>query len=1323
VRYKMVFSLKNKIYKDQFIPGAYIFCLIILSLLLMSFQVYAASTPTGELLKQLGSGAAPSMGDYISSTGGLNTYYSYFIEVPPGLSQMTIGIFDADVGMGAANDSSTGSFNTSVIYTLYNPGGTAVVSVTGSSTGPVGSDNAWLTYNINNPTAGHWEIRVDMSSTITSGNDMNGYGLRAVDPVNGTELNIYAESFIPLGVLGSGATQNTTLYPYITSGCTADSNDWDGDNRGQTLCTILISSRTGNFSSSFNGSGSTVWLNNPLSGFTTDILSSDYGIWTSTLSYTDSGGGINSGVFYMGNYNAANPPPTSQPETGTSRIYFRTYNSGGAPLKPFLTQNISHVSGPNPPANGSTTRVRVAVTIFNPTPQSITFSASNLITANVPGSGAVYAGSASVTQGTITGQPSSGGTGNITWNPGSVSGSNNYETLSYQVDVTPTSPGQRIPVTGSPGANGTTATFVDETGNTTQARATFTFGPLCELAVTEAGNPIPTLAAVSSFKAYTDGGQAVIRWETASEIGTAGFYLFRKDQETGKYQQVNQSLLTGLLDSPQGGVYHFVDPGARVGKTYTYKLEEVESKGQNHTHGPFTVSIHQNLPGIESLQGTYSKKPHEISLERKSRLQERKLALETAISTKSSKNQGQNADKIKIAVKEKGLYYLDAAVIAQVLAMPAGQVTQMIRNYNFILSNRGQTAAYMPAPRNPGLYFYGENIDSQYTDENIYWLEKGKGSSMAAVYGGMPFSSSSTETFIDTLHIEEDHYALTALFDDPGDDFWLWDYISAGQPGKEFKFSTPGAAALGTASLTIHLKGATDTAANPDHHVKVKLNGTLIGEGRWNGTKSHSFKMSFSQSLLEDWENTVEVTGTLDNGVPYSIFYVDSFDLGYQRYYRAVDNRLFCRGNGNAVITVEGFTDPDIMVFNVTDPLRPGLVTGASNQGPNRVSFIPSAPDNLYLVLGASAVLSPLSTRADQPSSLKQKQNSADYVMIVGDGLEDAVQDLVYLREQKGFETMVVELEDIYDEFNQGISSPEAIRAFLAYAYRNWTGKVPAYVVLVGDGSYDYKDNLGYGDNLVPPLLVSTPYGLFASDNHLGDVKGKDGVPEIAVGRLPVVTGQELRALIDKISAYEQASGEWTDRVIMLADNPDDGGDFPSDSDYLATLVPSGYTVDKIYLADYPTVNEARQEVIESIHQGAVLVDYIGHAGLDRLATEKLLGTEDISSLQNGDRLPIMTAMTCVVGRFEIAGYDTLAERLLLQSDGGAAAVWAPTGASFNNQNTPLAEKFFKAVFQGQEETLGQALLNAMKGFTALGGDPITLEIYNLLGDPALEIK
>ncbi len=66
----------------------------------------------------------------------------------------------------------------------------------------------------------------------------------------------------------------------------------------------------------------------------------------------------------------------------------------------------------------------------------------------------------------------------------------------------------------------------------------------------------------------------------------------------------------------------------------------------------------------------------------------------------------------------------------------------------------------------------------------------------------------------------------------------------------------------------------------------------------------------------------------------------------------------------------------------------------------------------------------------------------------------------------------------------------------------------------------------------------------------------------------------------------------------MLADNPDDGGNFPVDSDNVSALLPSGYTANKIYLSEHP-IAEARQMVLDGINNGALLLNYIGHAGLD----------------------------------------------------------------------------------------------------------------------------
>jgi hypothetical protein len=190
----------------------------------------------------------------------------------------------------------------------------------------------------------------------------------------------------------------------------------------------------------------------------------------------------------------------------------------------------------------------------------------------------------------------------------------------------------------------------------------------------------------------------------------------------------------------------------------------------------------------------------------------------------------------------------------------------------------------------------------------------------------------------------------------------------------------------------------------------------------------------------------------------------------------------------------------------------------------------------------------------------------------------------------------------------------------------------------------------------------------------------------------------------------------------MLADNPDSAGQFPQDSSYLATLF-TGYTVEKIHLPDFPTVEQARQKVLEGFNNGAVLINYIGHAGLDRLAMEKLLWSGDVPSLQNGDRLPVMTAMTCIVGRFAVPGFDSLSEALVLKSNGGVIAMWSPTGLSLNYLARRLAEKFFKAAFQAREKTIGKALLKAMADYAAANDRPFMLYIYSLLGDPALEIK
>ena len=146
----------------------------------------------------------------------------------------------------------------------------------------------------------------------------------------------------------------------------------------------------------------------------------------------------------------------------------------------------------------------------------------------------------------------------------------------------------------------------------------------------------------------------------------------------------------------------------------------------------------------------------------------------------------------------------------------------------------------------------------------------------------------------------------------------------AAAPPNPFPMIVPGATSSGPATLTVTLKGATDTAAANDHHA-IGLAQRHGDRRHWSGTAPRRIrsKFHFDPSLLNEGANTISVSGALDMGAPYSLFYVESFDLSYQRQYKAVNNTLLCRGDGNPVITVTGFTDPQVVVLDVSKPDRP----------------------------------------------------------------------------------------------------------------------------------------------------------------------------------------------------------------------------------------------------------------------------------------------------------------------------------------------------------------------------------------------------------------
>jgi hypothetical protein len=810
----------------------------------------------------------------------------------------------------------------------------------------------------------------------------------------------------------------------------------------------------------------------------------------------------------------------------------------------------------------------------------------------------------------------------------------------------------------------------------------------------------------------------VVEWETVAELDTVGFYLNRWDWESGEYVQVNDDLLLSLLEHRQGGVYSYEDYGAIPGALHRYELVEVEASGRRNVYGPFTIdtakkSAENKGRAVVRSASQYSAAPHQGPPPR---------AVKATGKVKSAKARKVTGDRVKITVRESGVYFLAFQELAVEFGMPVPAVRNWFRTGLYGLSNMGEPVAFILAGDGSGLFFYGEEAHSHYARHNVYWAEKGHMGLQMDVRNEEPWEfANGDETFTRTLHEEKDLVGGLTIFDDPEGDFWLWNYIYSGLVTGSYTLRADAAAAgSGHAYLKVRLKGSSNTEADPDHHAVIRLNGTEIGDVSWDGQKAPDPTFSFDAVLLVDGENTVEIEGLRDTDAPYSLFYLDFFELKYESYFRAAENRLEFSPGFNSAIMLHGFTRPDILVFDITDPKWPVFIETATvefDDGTFGVDMAPGRSDASYLAVALDEVPPAPEVRADEPSSLRDSANEGEYVIVTTRELKAAAGRLAAHR--GGMSSMVVDLEDVYDEFNFGLQSPKALKDFLAHAWRTWATPL-RYVVLAGHGSFDYKDNMGKGDNLVPAKVVSTPYWLTVSDNWFGEVKGDGGAPEIAVGRLPARDESELGGIIDKIIARETVEdGPWLKRLLLLADKPDKAGNFHEGSDEVASLAFPNYATDNIYLPVSP-FSEARSKLFESIDEGRGLISYIGHAGYTSLAGKKLLRDSDVPGLANAEKPFVLTAMTCLVGNFSFLSFPTIGELLVQKEGGGAAAVWAPSGVSQNRLAVILAESFYETALGDSDVRIGDAILKALKDYEKTGKMPYMMDIYVLLGDPAM---
>lgn len=809
--------------------------------------------------------------------------------------------------------------------------------------------------------------------------------------------------------------------------------------------------------------------------------------------------------------------------------------------------------------------------------------------------------------------------------------------------------------------------------------------------------PVPaTSTRLDFFEAAAEpSGGLTVTWRTIYERGVVAFELHRRSAD-GQWTLVNPVLIAAS-NHITGAVYRVADPGATAAGTVTYQLVEWDEACVRHAMPALTLPVAAEPTSLGHLLPPPPRRDGK--------------SLWSAEAPPPPLGDGPRYTKF--VTTQAGLHFVRADTIAGLLEVDEATVRDWLSNGTVGLYSRGQTVGYVPGDDGGSLFFYATAYGDNYTSQNVFWLTSLTNATPAVIPAGQP--EPVTGIFDHAVFRQETNAIATpTVTHDPESDYWFWRRI----------FSTPGfntwalsvpltqvVTSAGAPSLTVWFHGGSAT----NHGAGVLVNGQHVGGAFWSGTVPAVLQAQLQPAWLNSGANTFVFSVS---NLPVSQVFLNKLELRYPRLYRAAAGTLEFTANSNAVVTVEGFTSDALSVLEVTDPVQPAVVTDftvAGGPGNYTLSLAPERPDARYVAFQANATLPQPAASAVTLAGLADPTNAFDFVLIAPAFLAAASEELAEYRRGEGLRSRVVTTESIYDEFNYGLPSPHALREFLRYAHTNWAAR-PRYVVFIGDGSFDYRNLLGQNSMQVPSLMVDTPQGLFVSDTVIGDFTG-DTIPEVIIGRLPTRNAAQLQTVINKIRTYEAQGVRSEPKALLLADFADSGGNFPLNIGFVGLNLSNKYAQQVIYPS---TATAMRTAVINGLNAGQDLMVYLGHGAINRLGQAGYLRIEDIPSLNNGHRLPLLTAMTCVAGEFSQPSANCLAEELVLAANRGAIAVIAPTGFSENPDATLLNQRLMRVLRSEDWGRLGDFWRQAAEEYVYFDNRYMGVSIYNLIGDPTL---
>ena len=641
-----------------------------------------------------------------------------------------------------------------------------------------------------------------------------------------------------------------------------------------------------------------------------------------------------------------------------------------------------------------------------------------------------------------------------------------------------------------------------------------------------------------------------------------------------------------------------------------------------------------------------------------------------------------------------------------------------------------------------------------YSDVNVYWLYWGNELGLRLIEeSGLPGTEDlpGPQSFWETRHLEMDE-----VFDRLGQvdnnlptitrDHHFWDILNSGGTAElAFYLPDPNRNSSENIKVRVALHGLTysESGSNPaPHSVFAFLNENSIGEGSWTQQESYVLEspsaLNLSHQILASNGNNLMsfFSPVSDEPGRYDRVVINWLEIEYERELKADQDQLRFR---KSYINPSGLLEMEIGELSSADILliKEGMSLIRDFEirewyEENTVQYSAIFQDNVnnstpdYWIASGNGILAPRAIQADTLQDLRSQD--ADMIIITPPDMMVYLAPYLEFKSSQGWQPVAVSLTDIYDEFNFGVVSPEAIKRFLAYARQYWPAQ-PEYALLIGDATSDPRETKNDVQARYTPTYFMQTYGWGAaeSDYWYALLEGDDLIPEMHLGRIPSSNADQLEMTLAKLIAYEDDPPPdfWQNEILVIAGFENT---FKYQSENLLTYsVPEEYVPYRLFI-DRDSEGQAywgdTDTLLTYLNNGKQVINFLGHGGGAIWADRSLFTREDVARLHSDSPPAFVTSMTCFTGSF--AQVRGLGEVMFTESPTGAIGWLGSSGVGWVINDYLMVQPLLTEVLTSGQ-TLGEAVdAGRMTYYTTASRyaylKPSMLYQYNLFGDPTLSL-